>query len=201
MKRVLAIDPIRKGFGFAVLDGPSYLIDWGLKGTRRREEPRQRWCLRQIAALIDFYQPDRLVVEDCGDARFKRGERNRRFIERISELADERGVPVRRVSRVGLHRAFASAGGRTKYKIALAIAGRFPELAWRLPPIRKPWMSEDTRMGIFDAMALALASYTRPSGRKLGAGNGLGAEGSRHRAIDHEAEIDPVIRQVREING
>jgi hypothetical protein len=37
------------------------------------------------------------------------------------------------------------------------IAKRFPEeLGSRLPPERKPWMSEDSRMNIFDAVALAL---------------------------------------------
>ena len=76
-------------------------------------------------------------------------------------MARARGVPARRISRAVLRRAFTAEQACTKYKIALAIAGRFPELAWRLPPIRKPWMSEDTRMGIFDAVALALAFYAR----------------------------------------
>jgi hypothetical protein len=161
MKRVLAIDPITKGFGFAVLDGPHLLVDWGIKGTSQWREPRDRWCLKQVAGLIDFYRPDRVVVEDCLDGRSRRGEKGRHLIERIGELADEHGVPARRISRVGLHRSFAPKGVCTKYKIALAIAGRFPELAWRLPPVRKPWMSEDARMGIFDAVALALAFYAR----------------------------------------
>jgi hypothetical protein len=39
---------------------------------------------------------------------------------------------------------------------------RFPEeLGHRLPPKRKPWMSEDYRMGIFDAVALAFATRVR----------------------------------------
>jgi hypothetical protein len=201
MKRVLAIDPITWGYGFAILDGPRSLIDWDLQGTSRREEPRERWCLRQIGVLIDRYGPDRIVVEDCLDPRSRRGRRNRQLIERIITLASERGIPARRISRTRLHRTFAAAGACTKYKIALAVAGRFPEVAWRLPPIRKPWMSEDARMAIFDAIALALAFYAPRSGRKLGAGDGLGAEGERDRAVDHETETDPVIRQVREVNG
>ena len=159
MKRVLAIDPITRGFGFAVLDGPHSLIDWGLKGTSRWQESRERWCLRQIAELIDFYRPDRVVVEDCVDARSRRGKKSEALIDRIDKLAGEHRIPVRRISRTGLRRAFTPERGCTKYKIALAIAGRFPELAWRLPPVRKPWMSEDTRMGIFDAVGLALAFY------------------------------------------
>jgi hypothetical protein len=161
MKRILAIDPITRGFGFAVLDGPHCLIDWGLKGTSRWQEPRERWCLRQIAELIDVYRPDRVVVEDCFDRRSRRVQTSRRLIERICNVARLHGVSARRISRAGVHRAFPPERACTKYKIALAIAGRFPELAWRLPPIRKPWMSEDTRMGIFDAVALALAFYAQ----------------------------------------
>ena len=32
--RVLAIDPSTRGFGFAVLEGPERLIDWGVKETK-----------------------------------------------------------------------------------------------------------------------------------------------------------------------
>ena len=46
-----------------------------------------------------------------------------------------------------------------KQEIAIAIAERFPELAPRLPRFRKPWMSEDYRMSIFDAVALALTFF------------------------------------------
>src|SRR3989441_10020208 len=57
--------------------------------------------------------------------------------------------------------AFAAENACNKYKIALAIVRRFPELALRLPPTRKPWMSEAAQMGVFDAVALALAFYAR----------------------------------------
>ena len=48
---------------------------------------------------------------------------------------------------------------QNKYEIAIAIAKRFPELAPRLPRLRKPWMSEDDRMSIFDAIGLAAAFF------------------------------------------
>lgn len=55
-----------------------------------------------------------------------------------------------------MKRAFP--GTANKHDIAVAIADRFPELAPRLPRVRKPWMSEDYRMSIFDAVGLALIS-------------------------------------------
>jgi hypothetical protein len=46
----------------------------------------------------------------------------------------------------------------TKQEMAELLARQFPDdLAARLPPKRKPWKSEDTRMDIFDAVALAFA--------------------------------------------
>jgi hypothetical protein len=46
-------------------------------------------------------------------------------------------------------------GATTKQKIAEMIAKQIPALNLYVPPERKPWMSEDPRMGIFDAAALA----------------------------------------------
>ena len=44
----------------------------------------------------------------------------------------------------------------TKQACAETLAAKFPvELASRLPPKRRPWMSEDPRMDIFDAVGLA----------------------------------------------
>jgi hypothetical protein len=45
----------------------------------------------------------------------------------------------------------------TKHALAEIIAERFPEeLGFLLPPKRRDWMSQDSRMDIFDAVALAL---------------------------------------------
>ena len=49
-----------------------------------------------------------------------------------------------------------------KETIAAKVAERFPELRPYLPPPRKPWMSEDERMNVFDAVGLGLAT-TRSS--------------------------------------
>jgi hypothetical protein len=43
-----------------------------------------------------------------------------------------------------------------KAQMAQIVAAQFPELRSRLPPERKPWMTEDTRMATFDAAAFGL---------------------------------------------
>jgi hypothetical protein len=66
---------------------------------------------------------------------------------------------VRSFSRVKVKLVFSESGAQTKQEIAVAIAKRFPELAPRLPRFRKPWMSEDYRMSIFDAVGFGLTFF------------------------------------------
>ena len=155
-KRVLAIDPTSKGFGFAVLEGPVVLIDWGVKHA---SGDQNRKCLEQAAKLIARYQPDVLVVERTTAKGCRRRLRARRLIESLLILVRDRHLRARRVSRRSVQRCFSQKGSATKREVAVAIAQRFPELEPHLPPERKPWMSEDERMSIFDAVAFGYASY------------------------------------------
>ena len=57
----------------------------------------------------------------------------------------------------------------TKHQRAQAVIERFPVLAQKLPPKRKPWESEDYRMSMFAAAALAVAYLHQVSMFRLGA--------------------------------
>jgi len=149
---VLAIDPSTRGFGFAVFEGPNQLIDWGVKETKVDKNKRS---LKLINELVNDYQPYAMVVEDYAGKGSRRCRRIEGLIDDISNLAAKPRIKVRSFSRAEVKRAFAESESKTKYEIAIAIAKRFPELTPRLPRFRKPWMSEDYRMSIFDAVALA----------------------------------------------
>jgi Holliday junction resolvasome RuvABC endonuclease subunit len=164
--RVLSIDPSTRGFGFAVLEGPDRLIDWGVKETRTDKNYRS---LKLIVELIDQYEPNVLVLEDYAGKGARRCRRVVELIDDISNLAMKRKVKIRTFARAEITKKFAETGAQTKYEIAIAIANRFPELAPRLPRFRKPWMSEDYRMSIFDAVALALTFFEFENKRKLAA--------------------------------
>jgi Holliday junction resolvasome RuvABC endonuclease subunit len=154
--RVLAIDPSTRGFGFAVLEGPNRLIDWGVKETKTDKNKK---TLKLVADLIERYQPSVIVVEDYAGKGSRRCRRIQGLIRDISKLASKRKIRIRGVSRLKVKQAFSDSGASNKYEIAVAIANRFPELASRLPRFRKPWMSEDYRMSIFDAVGLGLTSF------------------------------------------
>jgi hypothetical protein len=156
--RVVAIDPTSRGFGYAVLEGPAFLVDWGTRDFGRADSTR---ALMEVHALVRHYEPDAVVVEDVTDPVTRRRERARELIEAVAGVAAERRAAPARVARVEVQRVFRGADATTKHAIAHVIAGHFPELSPRLPPTRKAWMSEDARMSIFDAVAFALAFYFR----------------------------------------
>jgi Holliday junction resolvasome RuvABC endonuclease subunit len=163
-KRVLAIDPATRGFGFAILEGPDRLIDWGVKETK---SDKNRSALKSVADLIGRYQPTVIIVEDYEAKGSRRCGRVGELINAVSKLAGQRKIRLKTVSRLKVKQVFSESGASNKYKIALAIAERFPELAPRLPRFRKPWMSEDYRMSIFDAVAMGLAFFELENKRKL----------------------------------
>jgi Holliday junction resolvasome RuvABC endonuclease subunit len=162
--RVLAIDPSTRGFGFAVLEGLDQLIDWGVKETKKNKNAKS---LELIEDLIDRYLPRVIVVEDYTGKGSRRSRRIQLLINDISKLAAQKKIRVRSFSRLKVKQGFSETGASNKHEIATAIANRFPELAPRLPRFRKPWMSEDYRMSIFDAVALALTFFHVPTSGKL----------------------------------
>lgn len=136
-----------------MLEGPGELIDWGVVHATREKDTR---CLARTNELIVHYQPT-VVVTDDPDQSPHRHARIRKLLRKIHQLADKAGIKWSGLSRNQVRRTFRSSVVRiTKYRIAQGIAERFPDLASRLPPPRKPWMSEDARMAIFDAVVLAL---------------------------------------------
>ncbi len=155
--RVLAIDPFSRGVGFAVLEGPERLIDWGLKTTGRADNGK---AIRAIEALVARFQPDVLAVEDSDEIGWRRCGRVQQLLAGIVS-AKSRRLPVRLVSRHQLCAIGPLPQASTKYGRACLLAERFPELQPSLPRFRKPWMSEDDRMAIFDAVGFAVACFPR----------------------------------------
>jgi hypothetical protein len=157
-KRVLAIDPTTRGFGFVVLESPTTLVDWGVKVIRQQNEGK---TLGKISELIGHYLPNLIVLEDYRGSR--RCARIERLLDGVHRLATTKGLKTRRILIARVKKVFRTFQANTKYERAHTIAQQLPELAPRLPRYRKPWMSEDYRMAIFDAAALALTYFhSRP---------------------------------------
>ena len=102
-------------------------------------------------------EPRVIVLQDASAKHSRRSLRVRELTQEIVAMAMARKLKVRLYSDVKIRRAYFADGKGTKHGIAKIVAKRFPEeLGAHVPPKRRPWMSEDYQMSIFDAVALAL---------------------------------------------
>lgn len=143
-----------------MLEEPLQLIDFGTKSVKGDKNLQS---LNRLEDLLDYTCPDVVVVEDITKRGARRRERARSLIRDIIKLAARRKIKVCTVSRLKVKIMFCPSSAFNKHQAASSIAAQFPELEHHLPPLRKPWMSEDSRMSIFDATALALTFYARKS--------------------------------------
>lgn len=165
--RILALDPSSKGFGFVVLEGANRLVDWGVVYVAREE--KNSGALRRIRDILGRYVPALVLLEDIGRKECRRSQRVRDLIHAIEALAADAGAKPCRYSRDRIRKAFAPSRAFTQAQIALIVASRFPELRLWLPPRRKPWMTQDPRMSLFNAASLALTHLHHSSKRRRSA--------------------------------
>jgi hypothetical protein len=150
---IFAIHLQTRGFAYVLFDESRIPVDWGVYDARGAD--KNAHCMTRIASLLVLHTPDVLVLQDMSERGTRRARRIRELNRRAAQLADQQGMLVHTYSRAQVIEYFAELGAVTKHKIAEAIAKHIPALSLYVPPARKPWMSENARMGIFDAAALA----------------------------------------------
>jgi Holliday junction resolvasome RuvABC endonuclease subunit len=155
--RILAIAPSTKGFGYAVLEGHRLLVNWGVKTVTGN---KNAGAVKKVKEMIAHYNPQVLVLEDTATEGCRRSPRIKALTKRLVEVGESRTINMALFSRTQVKRVILGGGRGTKHAVAESIAEWYPEeLGFRLPPKRVDWKSEDSRMAIFDAVALALAYY------------------------------------------
>lgn len=159
---VLSIYLTTRGLAFTLFEGPLSPVDWG--ATDMRGLLKNRRCRKIVQALLSKYRPDALVLQDVSDRGARRAERIRTLNLEIAALAEDFGVPVASFSRAQVRDRFSGMGATTKQHMAEAIAKHIPVFERYVPPQRKPWMSEDKRMALFDAAALAMTLFQNSTG-------------------------------------
>lgn len=162
--RILGIDPNSRGFGYAVLENSDKLIDWGVKYLPKQrkaicERPtphkfHHQKYLSIVESLINFYEPDAIVLEDWAAKECRRALRVKRMLYQISLLAAKRKIASYSYSRTRSQAVFARYEAKTKHDTAVFLTRLYPELLQVLPRKRKPWMSETVWMNTFTALAL-----------------------------------------------
>ena len=157
--RILAIAPLSRGLGYAVMEGPDKLVACGNKAILR---DKNTGALAWVNRFMQFYQPDVLVLPNVTAADTRRAARIKTLHRQIVAWAGKKKVKVRLVSVTQVRTQLLGDAKGTKFGVAQILAEKFPvELGLRLPPKRRPWMSEDPRMDIFDAVGLAVAFWPK----------------------------------------
>jgi Holliday junction resolvasome RuvABC endonuclease subunit len=155
--RILAVAPLSRGLGYAVMEGPNKLVACGNKAILRE---KNTGSLAWVKKFVQFYQPEVLVLPNVNAADTRRAARIITLHRKIVTLAKKYQLKVRLISVTQVRSQLLGATKGTKQTVAKALAVKFPvELGTRLPPKRRPWMSEDPRMDIFDAVGLAMVFY------------------------------------------
>lgn len=164
---VLAVYLNTRGFAFVVFEGPLSPVDWGVKEIRGRRKNTR--CLSALRRIFNQYEPAVLVLQDTSPEGTRRARRIEALNAAIFELAKRHTMPVFAYSRDRVRVAFSDLVRPSKQTIAEVIAKHIPAFERYLPPPRKPWMSEDSRMGLFDAAALVLTFFQSAAGGEQGA--------------------------------
>jgi Holliday junction resolvasome RuvABC endonuclease subunit len=154
---VLVVYPSVYGFAFILFEGPHSPFDWGTKSTQGKRKNAD--IVAAVTRLLERYRPDLLAMEDFTERKLGRVPRIRRLYRAIADIARASDVDVRLYRRRAVRRCFASIGATTKLEIAQAVARHIPAFEHRLPPVRRPWMSEDRRQSLFDAAAVGITHY------------------------------------------
>ena len=151
---VVAIDLSSRGFGYAVFDGPTELVDWG---THQITGDRDVNAALKIKQLLDWYEPQQLVLEDCDAPGALKRTRVRVLSKFLTRSAEALGLEVVRVAWTAVRDVCGKSPKTNKWTIASAMAALFPGLQQHLPK-RRQWTGEDARMDMFDAAALGVTA-------------------------------------------
>jgi Holliday junction resolvasome RuvABC endonuclease subunit len=155
--RILGLALSSRAFGYAIFENDK-LVDWGLASTKRSENVNA-WCVTNIDRLLKLYQPDLVALEDVLAEGAARSSRIRRLARQIETLAANRKASVRKIPRLNAIKAVCRTEEATRHDMAVKIADIFPnELSFRLPKRRGIADSEDRRIRMFEAVALAVCA-------------------------------------------
>lgn len=144
---MLAISACSKGWGFALLERPDRLVDYGLIKVRPWSKQQ---VARKLADLLRKSQATTLAVRDL--TGLPSGPRTLWTNREAVRVATAQAAKVRIIGSKELVAAF---GTRTVRDLTVEVCNRYPELEPRNPPPRRPWMAQDERLHLFVATALA----------------------------------------------
>ena len=148
---------VRSGrFGFAVLQGTSHLLDWGVREYEAGTEGAQA-AISKLSALVMLYAPSVVITRRTRRVAHRSSKNAAQTLRRIEVESKRRALRLIVLDRRAVRKCFTGFGCKTKYEVACWLVEKFEELKWRLPRRRKPWDREEYVVPVFDALATVVA--------------------------------------------
>ena len=151
---ILALFPNVVGLGYVCLENPQTLLKAGIMQVRPMSNKK---ALNHVKDLVGIFNPKIVILRDFDTHKPRKNKLIQQLLNEITTYAKEKHIRTFQYSRQQIRDVFELHGATSKYEISKQIITWFPTLADRAPKKRKPWLPEDSKMGIFDAMALAIA--------------------------------------------
>ena len=158
-ERLLALEIRSQRIGFAVFEGPSRLLDWGIKTCLDPTCRLREVVTKRVRPLLFRYRPFAVVMRRDNHYSSQTTPRLRISVGAIRREARRCGVKFRLLRTKARKRFFVQLRCDTKHQVAQLIADLFEELSWMVPPKRKPWHSESYHAVVFDAVATGLVAF------------------------------------------
>ena len=151
--RILAIALSANGFGYCVMENHGMLES----GKKRARGNKNIQSVSKIEKLMKQFLPSILVLQDVKATGCRRAPRIKALHQQVIGLAAKQKCKVALITKEKSRITLLGDVKGTKHEMAEFLAQKYPvELAGKLPPKRRLWETEDSRMDIFDAVALAV---------------------------------------------
>lgn len=159
--RVLALDIRARRLGFVVLEGPDRILDFGVRFFASSPDSSGLAALaaRKVAGLVLYFRPDLVLLRGNSRRSLRNRPARHRALKAIRTELQSLHVPVKFIRESHVQHHFKKLGRLDRYQMAESLAARYTQLAWRLPPKRKSWQSEQAIFCVFDAVALAAVHF------------------------------------------
>ena len=137
-ERTLALDVRPRSFGYVVFEGANQIVDFG---TRYYIQFSSDVMRSRLAELIQQWQPTTVVLNNRKIYLCAAKLRSR--IGLIQQEALAHKLTLRMLDPGSVKQLFRSLECKNKQQAAMYLAGRYPELAWKLPRPRRFFEAED----------------------------------------------------------
>jgi hypothetical protein len=159
--RLLALEVRTGRLGFAVFEGSTSLLDWGVRTFEKGKRTFEPSVRDRLRVLFAFYSPVEIVLRAHTYHLKSHRKAYAAILKATRSEARNHSIKVSVLSARQIRASFAKRGEIFKHEIALTIVRQFPELSWKLPQRRRVYQSERAVMLVFDAAANGITYFRR----------------------------------------